>query len=151
MEEDQIRRLAGDLEKACNDTLQKYDINSGGCCYVAAIIAEGLYKLKIPYKLIIACDNIIGPRLQIRKKIKNRTLSTRSHYFIYLHNQKIYINSGGCTKIWYYKLNEVGKISPTDLMDYYKSKRWNTYYRKANNKIVASELRKIFKNYEKGT
>ena len=46
------KRLFKEINKLCIYLQNKYNINNGGCCYVAACIAEQLELYSIPFKII---------------------------------------------------------------------------------------------------
>lgn len=146
MDNSKVAELVQELEDHCIYLSDTISINSGGCCYVSAILAEGFKKLKIPYKLVIADDYIERGSLKIRASIKNKEYLPWHHSFIYLHKHKLYINSDNC--INYYRLHKVGCLNCNDLITYYDSREWNNLYNTDNNTVVAESIREIFKKYE---
>lgn len=64
-----------DLSELFNYLDSKYYINSGGCCYIASVLARELERLNIKYQLVIYNNKDINSRTRkfpIRRAIKNR-------------------------------------------------------------------------------
>ena len=143
MSDSEVIQLVDELNDLClqlNDTL---DINSGGCCYVASVLAESLSNIHIPFK--VAITKSCGHRpLELRNYIKNKTDFYCQHIFIYLHKHKLYINDDGDAN---YNI-KVGCIKSKDLLEYYKSVKWNRCYNTRYNRSVAKRIKQIFKKYE---
>lgn len=137
-----IQQLITDLNDLCKKLDDKYIVNSGGCCYLAACIAENLNKLEIKYKVCIYDRYMEYPRaLTYRYKIKNNMLGTVSH--IYLKIGKNYINKGiGKFK----KTKAVAYINSDELYTYYYNNiaGWNRTYSIHNNKIIKHIIDEYF-------
>lgn len=144
MSDSEIIQLVDELNGLCGKLDHDLSINSGGCCYVAGIVAEGLYKLHIPYKVAITKCFEVEKSLEVRRFIKNKQDFYCQHAFIYLHKHKLYINDDGDAD----RNVKVGCIKPKELLEYYKSTRWNKTYNIRNNKSVAKSINEIFKKYE---
>ena len=46
------RQLFKQLNSLCKEMNKEFFINHGGCCYVAAVIAENLERCNIPHTII---------------------------------------------------------------------------------------------------
>lgn len=144
MSDSEVIQLVEELNDLCSQLNDDFEINCGGCCYVASVLAEELFNLHIPYKVAITKNFEVEKSLEIRRTIKNKKDFYCQHAFIYLHKHKLYINDDGDAR----RNVKVGCIKPKELLEYYKSVKWNKTYNTSNNKSVANKIRKIFKKYE---
>ena len=112
------------LNKLCNNLDNVYNINSGGCCYVAACLAEQLELHNIPFKVIYY--NLWS-----------------CHYAIKVSDR--YLNRCDYRKK---EITEIYNISSKELFDIYNKNNWNKSYNIDNNKIVKLYIVTMFKNYE---
>ena len=101
------KKLFTKLNQLCLELDNKYNINCGGCCYIAACIAEQLERFDIPFEIVHY--NICG-----------------CHYAIKVSDR--YINRSD------YKKKEIYEIldySSEEMFDIYYHGDWNnTYERK---------------------
>lgn len=139
------------LSQLCSDLDRWYDINRGGCCYVAYLIAANLWNLKIKYKLVV-CDRYKTCKaLKMRRDINNLRLSYYSfnHYFIEVDGFPInmgYFNKKMCyqSKASYINPFCIGKI-----YTYFKERNgWNEIYKPRYNHIVRDTINKFFEENE---
>ena len=139
------------LSQLCSDLDRWYDINRGGCCYVAYLIAVNLWNLKIKYKLVL-CDRYKTCKaLKMRRDINSLRLSGYSfnHYFIEVDGFPInmgYFNKKVCyqSKASYINPFCIGKI-----YTYFKERNgWNEIYKSHYNPIVKDTINKFFEENE---
>jgi hypothetical protein len=117
------KKLFTKLNKLCLKLDEELNINSGGCCFVAAVIAEQLEIFNIPFEIIYY--NCGG-----------------CHYAIKVSDR--YINRGG-----YYKkeIDRYSEISSSDeLFDIYNDNDWNETYNTLNNDYVYKKIKELFVN-----
>lgn len=149
-----------DLSKLFKYLDSRYYINSGGCCYVALILARELERLNIKYQLVIYNDKDINSRtrkLPIRRAIKNRDLcqtlgigrNVCIHYAIATSELGV-LNPDDCDKDPYLKSISLATINSSDIEWIYKTGDWNRCYKKKFNKIVRDHIHLVFKSYEIG-
>lgn len=112
------------LNELCKQMNYSYNINSGGCCFVAACIAENLEKYKIPFKIIHY--NLYSCHYAI--KVSDRYLN-RDNYF-----KREILDIFDRDSKWLYKL--------------YYNNDWNNYYNKRWNLIVSTRIKALFYKYE---
>ena len=155
---EEITRLVTDINRICKNLDEKWDINSGGCCLVSAIIAEGLERLNIGYKVVLYYSNYVEPysALEVRKNIKTKDINsfpngvkTGNHYSIYIPSIKVFLNSSYFIKNSCYRKTIVGKITCKDLQWVYNTGCWNDCYDTRHNISVRNKINSIFKKYEK--
>ena len=117
------KRLFKLLNDLCKDMSNKYYINSGGCCYVAMIIAECLERNNIPYtvyRYIYPCHFVI--------KVSDRYIN-RSDF----NNAKI----------------ELYNCDSDELAKVYYTENWNDWYDKQRyNHLVKLRIKALFRKYE---
>lgn len=151
-----IQNLIDELNEICLDLDNKYRINSGGCCYVAAEIARNLDKLKIKYELKIFDSydkNLEIISREVKTKHSNSTihtsvtgLNTCNHYFIHINNYGS-INS---EEEIYYDANvySIENIRYTNIKWIYDYGIWNNDYETIHNSIIRNKINSCFKKYK---
>ena len=102
-----INKLIYWLNRTCKSLDDRYDINRGGCCYVAYVIAKLLDKYQVEnYYLGLISDQEkyvealeYNTRFHIKKDFPNSLMikeGTCNHYFIifqnYIKNNNTYLN-----------------------------------------------------------
>lgn len=116
------KELFKKLNNLCIEMNNSYNINCGGCCFVAAVISEQLEKYNISFKIAYR----IYP----------------THYAIKVSDR--YINRDG------FKFDKSFGIYPWDsefLYETYQKGDWNDYYNKRWNLIVKTKIESLFKKY----
>ena len=108
------------LNKLCDEMNYSYDINCGGCCYVAAVLAENLENVNIPFK-VVCC---FSP----------------THYWIKVADRNI--NRDGFRK------EDILNLDSTGLYFKYNSECWNEIYNRRWNLIISTRIRALFRKYE---
>ena len=112
------------INELCCEMNLYYDINSGGCCYVAAVLAENLENVGIPFEVIHY--DLCG-----------------CHYAIKVSDR--YLNRDYYRKC---EIVEILDVSSDEMYDIYYSKDWNECYNKKWNLIVSTRIKALFKKYE---
>lgn len=149
-----IHNLIKSLNKLCDELNKLYNINCGGCCYVAYLIASHLEKLKIEYSLIVLTKEKknsaeINKEISTMKtnRINNCSITrknTCSHYYIYIKN------IGNINKAYSsYRRYVIDPVKAVNIHWIYKTGDWNSFYLKKNNKILKTEFDNFFRPYEK--
>lgn len=118
------RKLFKDLNELCKNLDVDYNINSGGCCFVAAVLAEQFENYNIPFTVI-------------------HYGWIRCHYAIRVKDRIINRSDFSSKEIVYDKL-----MNSDCLYDIYENETWNTIYDVEDNSIVESEIKSLFKEYE---
>ena len=118
------KELFKNLNKLCRDLDTNYDINCGGCCFVAAVIAEQLENYNIPFKVI--------------------------HYDMWHCHYAIRVNDRIINRCGY-SFKEIvfdDTMCSCELFSTYYDKEWNNTYNIDNNDSVKLEIESLFKKYE---
>jgi hypothetical protein len=118
------KELFKQLNQLCNNLNAIYEINCGGCCYVAACLAEQLELANIPFKVI-------------------HYNKCHCHYAIKVSDR--YINRDDYRKT---EITNILEISSKELFGIYYSQDWNHTYKTYNNSEVRRNIKEIFNNYE---
>jgi hypothetical protein len=114
------KKLFTKLNQLCLELDNKYNINCGGCCYVAACIAEQLERFNIPFEIVHY--DICG-----------------CHYAIKVSDR--YINRSD------YKKKEIYEIldyNSKEMFSIYYTENWNNTYEKKYNIIVHRKIKNLF-------
>lgn len=114
------KKLFTKLNQLCLELDNKYNINCGGCCYVAACIAEQLESFNIPFEIIHY--DICG-----------------CHYAIKVSDR--YINRSGYRKKEIY---EILYCNSEKMFSIYYNRNWNNTYKKKYNSIVHRKIKELF-------
>ena len=148
--------LLKNLNSLCRFLDETYNINMGGCCYLASLIAKHLDKLNIKYDLIIY-DSYSRNRENIKCEVisrrRNKDLNNSvtghyscNHYCIRLRGAGVINDNGDYTKEHRYS---IPNISYKNIRWIYKNSRWNKCYAVQYNKTIKNIVKEFFKNYEK--
>lgn len=121
------RELFKEINAKCIELNNKYRINSGGCCYVAAVLAELLTQCDISYKVVYYFDG-------------------GCHYYIKVVDR--YLNSDYCTKKS--GIIRIYDSSYEDIYEKYYNNGWNDEYNIKYNGLVKISLMRIFNKYLNG-
>lgn len=152
-----IHKLVISLNDLCDSLEKDYDINCGGCCFVAYEIAKHLDRLNIQYKLIVADreyhhSKIINKEVRTKKRnflsIQSVTgYNTCSHYYLEICGGGFvnpgYVREGG------YKNYSITLVNHSHINWIYRSGVWNDMYDTSNNKIIKKRINSHFKQYGK--
>ena len=151
-----VHSIAKQLNELCQKLSKKYDINLGGCCFIACEIAKHFDKLGLKYELRIY--DHYGKRQEainseVRSKHKNKYDSESvvgyyscSHYFLWLkgagtiNEEKDYFKG--------LKVYSISDINHTHIRWIYKISLWNDEYDTFNNNKIKKIINSYFKSYE---
>lgn len=150
-----VHKLVDSLNKLCITLEDNYDINCGGCCYVAYEIAKHLDRLNIRYQLAIANYSYLKKsaiNTEIRSKRRNAKdtesvtgFNTCSHYFIKIDGGGG-VNQGSWKDCPVYLVTE---INHRNIQWIYRMGSWNDMYEKHHNKHIKKLISSHFKQYGK--
>ena len=151
-----LHKLVQTLNTLCNNLQDQYNINYGGCCFLAYEIAKHLDKLHIEYRLCIKNDFPLN-NFSINNEIKNRTFNklggshsvtrynTCCHYYLFI-NRGGFINPGNVGK---YYIQTISGINYKHIKWIYNTGSWNDNYDIRSNKFIKKAINSYFKQYEK--
>jgi len=146
------QKLIEELDNLCDKLDRKYDINCGGCCYIAYLISLVLSTFNIKYKLTIYDHEVnFHKKLEIRNNIRNNRgfpcrLDTANHYAISISGKTINKSS---FSPWPGKHLSISYIKPEEIKEMYTKGDWNDYYNRSHNGHISKLFYKIIKKYEK--
>lgn len=141
------------LDMLCSYLDQLYDINSGGCCYVAYLIAAHLDKIGINYSLAIYNDsskNIVNITQEVVSMIKSNSYEsvvgnqTCDHYCLSIVGGG-YVNKGDVVGL---KKHLVKGITCKNIKWIYRNGFWNDQYDTNNNRNIKRLIDSFFRKYE---
>lgn len=151
----QRKQLISKLNTLCNTLEAKYEINHGGCCFLAYLISRWLEKLNIPYSLTI-CDYVDKNKDELQNQLSTRELNdslvdsligegTASHY--YISTKYGDINSEDKDDLNIYSLD----ANSEDIEWIYDHGSWNSQYNTNFNEDISNIINNFFKSlsYEK--
>lgn len=149
-----LQRLLRKLEDECLSLHDDYKINSGGCCFLAYIIAKEFDKRDIDYSLVIGDDYRNRDYNSIYNEVISKTqndledesvvgYNTMNHYF--LNVEGFYLNSNNGYNIqWTIPVSDY-----TPIKWIWEHGEWNSWYDTANNNEIIKRIKSIFKEYDK--
>lgn len=152
-----LKQITESINSLCELLDKEYDINNGGCCYIAYLIAKELDKLNIKYTLKIF-DSEKKDRISIKNEVLRKKLNSNPNESVVGNNSCnhycLYILRGG--EINYgdfytreYHCYTINNISAKNIQWIYKNGSWNKLYNTNNNKLIESLIKKHFKQYDK--
>ena len=114
------KRLFKELNELCLDMDRYYNINNGGCCFVAACLAEQFEKYNIPYTACVTYSP--------------------THYCIKVNDR--FINR--CDYV--FKESDFEEEFDSNILyTIYKNEDWNKCYNRKWNLIVKTRITSVFK------
>lgn len=122
--------LAERLNKVCTFLNSAYNINAGGCCYVAYCFAKLLERDNMKYKIVVYEDYKIGGTFH---KLSD------SHYHYAIALGKAIINPVDDDT---FVINKY-QVSSSDILKHYNKEKWNDCYDASKNLFI----NKILKNF----
>lgn len=149
-----VHYLKHSLDKLCYCLDELYNINRGGCCYIAYLIARHLDKLGMAYDLTIydyRGRDVLDINHEVTNMLKHTTskssvikYGTCAHYCISLTGGG-YVNKGDVDGLNQYI---VKGVTCKNIGWIYQNGFWNKEYDTRNNKTVKGIIDSFFKNYE---
>jgi hypothetical protein len=118
------KELFKQLNRLCEELDYKYNINCGGCCYVAAVLAEQFELYNIPFIVIYYNEYHCHYAIKVSDRYINRSDYKKSEISEYLN--------------W----------SSSHLFKVYNEEDWNKCYSKKHNSTVKQSIVKVFSKYE---
>lgn len=146
-----LRKLVSDLNTLCDRLDEDYNINYGGCCFVAYILMKNFESIGVHPILVVEsdCDEIDGDEFLncVHDRVDECNglgYNTCTHYFVLI--PKIgYVNAGEFSRD---SLNKFRGLSSKDVQWIYKTGDWNTCYETKNNPMVGRRIKQVFRKYE---
>lgn len=147
-----LKNLVKDLNALCDRLDQDYNINFGGCCFVAYLMMKHFEKIGLHPTLVIenGCKKIdeddfldcVHTRSGNCQGIKDQTCY---HYFVYIPEIDKYVNSSEFCEEYLYKFQG---LSAKDVHWIYKTGDWNSEYNRKNSPMVGRKIAQVFRKYE---
>lgn len=130
--------LASRLGKLCIFLNNTFEINAGGCCFIASVIAHCLEQDDLNYKVGV-CNN----EDYEFESFYDIGCEAQYHYFIVL--DKMNINDDGEEHFQVFD-----NVSSKDLLDHYlECNDWNPTYNNLNNDFIEHLIKELYvKFYE---
>ena len=123
------------INSICNTFHELYNLNWGGCCYMAYIIADYLEKNNIPFNVVIIDDsNYFDDWDNITRSVSHVSIKVKDTLINYSEDYNSYFKSS------------FPSISSKDLLSYYNKVSWCTIYSKAENSFLKSLFNKMMKH-----
>lgn len=149
-----IHSLCKSINNLCDFLDTEYNINNGGCCFIASLLATHLDKLGIPYDLITYSyfeKDLDYIQYEVSSKVKNKSYRksvtgnhTCEHYSLFIKGAGE-INEGDFDNFVRYVIKDV---QGSNIRWIYRNGTWNTDYNTCNNKAVKNIVKSFFKQYE---
>lgn len=152
MGRDALNSLIEELNTLCEDLHEDYQINYGGCCFVAYILMKNFESIGIRTELVIedGCNECDDDNLYQNVKQRNKNCGglgygTCTHYFIYVPSAKVWVNSEDCDED---DMHYFPNLDSKDVHWIYKTGSWNsTFYRK-HRPMIGRRIKQVFDKYE---
>lgn len=135
------------LNSICSCLDKIYRINNGGCCYIAYIIADILYKEGIDYEVVVVPeeDSDLPDKFEDIK-------DSAYHVFIKVKfkDEDYLINSDDCSlegDDTEYEARSYNNVTPEEILNYYNSFHWNWVYNAVKNKFIKYVINLLYDNF----
>ena len=128
--------LSERLNKLCRFLNAEYNVNSGGCCYIAYCLAKFLSDDKFKFTLLVYSEDKLD-----KGNFKDLNYSC-FHYALSLGN--FYINSDGCDADDDLYETRYSKVKASDLLKHYKNGNWNCCYNKEKNDFLFKIIKTFY-------
>ena len=115
-----------------------YDINSGGCCYIAYLIAKLLESDNISYKVVVY------NRLPIKGRKFSKLTHNCNHYCISVGDYLINNDNWEASYTKFYS-----KVSSDDLLQHYLKYTWNDDYDTSENEFLSKVIPMFYYDFTK--
>lgn len=146
------RTFIDNLNDLCRNLDYIFDINSGGCCYVASVLGHLCERYHLQYRLVIADDCGCFDDELFKRCIENQDLATCSglgddtcfHYYLQIMDSTV--NSMDCEDLDLHYFD----VDSDDITWIYVHGRWNHVFDKQYCPIIRKTLVKFFdENFQK--
>lgn len=139
LKKSEYKNVCDNLNAICKCLNTIYSVNSGGCCYMAYIIAEILNKEGIEYSVILESDNndLADSFSDIDDSVYHVCIKVTQGDNIYIINEISDSIEG----------YEYENVSPKELLDYYNKGHWNWTYQVVKNKFIKYVVNLIYDNF----
>lgn len=139
LKKSQYSTVFNNLDSICSCLDVIYDINNGGCCYVAYVIADILHREGIKYEVVVVSSDLSEEFEDLE--------NSAYHVFIKVtwQGKDYLINPGDCSDSKEWQCYE--NISPEEILYYYKSVQWNCLYAVVKNKFIKYVINLIYDNF----
>ncbi len=132
-----LKILAEKLNRLCDFLDEEYNINCGGCCYVAYCMAKILSQDNINFKLIVY------EHFDLEEEF-DKVVDSHYHYAISLED--IIINKCGCDEDTNLYRTEY-LVNPPEILAHYKKGDWNTEYDCSKNHFVYKTIKFFYEDF----
>lgn len=130
-----IYTFATCLDSICNTLNTIYDINNGGCCYIAYVIAEILEKENIQFLVMVDADDCLE-NFKDYNDVHHIWIQTEDSGY------KIDINKGGWESGYDYCY-----VTSKDILDMYNKGEWNDMYNASKNRFIKHIINELYVNF----
>lgn len=149
---DSILNLINNLNKLFIKLDRRYDINCGGCCFVAYLVARELevrnlhdFKLRVYGIYGECCEE--EARYNITNNLDGAPCKSHTaHHYSIVYNDCWEINKSDADDI---EFLDIEGLASEDIKRLYDYGDWNDVYYSNNNIFVERFIKIIFNNYDK--
>lgn len=132
-------QLTRRLNSLCKKLDESFNINCGGCCYVAYCIARLLEKDNFNFSLIV-----FDKSYELKKFVELSELpKPMYHYAIILESEDV-SNGINCCEDDYDDFYQDFKVSSEYILEYYLNNTWNSHYNTINNVYIKSLIERVY-------
>ena len=136
-----LKVLSHQLDKLCKFLDELYDINCGGCCYLAYCLAKLLDSDNLEYQVVVVSDNC-------EELMDCETLSdipcSCTHYGIYVDGEYINIDDSDLENDY---VNHFINVTPDEIKEHYKFGDWNDCYDIDKNDLIWETLKTFYYDF----
>ena len=139
LKRDELRIILNNI----SEQLQDYkNINNGGCCLFACLIASQLDKRKIPYDVIIEYPS--NSEEEIYEEVNSGTNYLDIHHIFLKVKGKYYYDSDGIKGFWHRDIIKL-KLDSKDLGMLYAKGDWNPMFKDSVSRKDLIKIKNVIK------
>ena len=132
-------QLTKRLNSLCKKLDKAFNINYGGCCYVAYCIARLLEKDNFNFSLVV-----FDRKHELKKFVELSELpEPMDHYAIIIESDDV-SNGINCCEDNYDNFYQDFKVSSEHILEYYLNNIWNSDYNTINNVYIKSLIERVY-------
>lgn len=151
-----VHSIAKQLNMLCSGLISRYNINCGGCCFIASEIAKHFDRLGLKYELRIYDNcgkNQEAISKEVRRKCKNNSdidsvvgCYCCSHYFLWLEGAGAINEDVEYFRGW--TAYSIKDARYSNIKWIYRVSTWNSCYDTSNNQKIKKIINSYFEPYE---
>lgn len=134
-------KISEKLNRVCELFDKLYNVNCGGCCYIAYCLAKLLHEDDIDYYVVVVSDDCEElPDCYFLSDIP----CSCTHYGICIHDHYINMDEYDLESEY---INHFSDVTPEEIKEYYLNGDWNECYDSDKNDFIFETLKNFYYDF----